>query len=88
MLKDPEPVGIVSVFDNMIENLYVLPSRQRQGYGFRLLSFAIARCSTPRLWVLSNNTAIDFYLKAGFVLSGIKKPLSPSLSELEMVYHP
>ena len=31
MLIDENPVGIVSVHGNLIENLYVLPSEQRKG---------------------------------------------------------
>ena len=41
MLTDDIPVGIVSVKDSFIENLYVLPKRYRQGYGSKLLAFAI-----------------------------------------------
>ena len=33
MLIDEYPVGIVCVHGSMIENLYVLPSEQRNGYG-------------------------------------------------------
>ena len=37
MLIDNYPVGIVSVHGSLIENLYVLPSEQRKGYGSQLL---------------------------------------------------
>ena len=39
MLTDHQPVGIVSVDGNLIENLYVLPQKQRNGYGTVLLKF-------------------------------------------------
>ena len=37
LLAEPDPVGIVSVTANLIEDLYVLPDRQNMGYGTRLL---------------------------------------------------
>ena len=56
MLIDKYPVGIVSVHGSLIENLYVLPSEQRKGYGSQLLHYAIQRCSgIPCLWILNNN---------------------------------
>ena len=86
MLVQEEPVGLVSVWDSLIENLYVLPARQRQGYGTILLNFAISRCvGTPTLWILSNNhRARCFYEKHGFQFTGRTHPLSGGLSELEM----
>ena len=32
MLIDHIPVGIVSMYGNLIENLYILPTEQRKGY--------------------------------------------------------
>lgn len=86
MLVLEEPVGLVSVWDSLIENLYVLPARQRQGYGSSLLDFAIAHCAgTPTLWILSNNhRARCFYEKHGFQFTGRTHSLSGGLSELEM----
>lgn len=86
MLVLEEPAGIVSVWDNLIENLYVLPARQRQGCGSALLDFAVSRCAgTPTLWILSNNhRARSFYEKHGFQFTGQTHPLSGGLSELEM----
>ncbi len=68
MLTDGFPVGIVSVFGNVIENLYVLPKEQRKGYGSFLLKFAITQCSgIPTLWVLSKNTgAYILYVRHDF----------------------
>ena len=85
MLTDDIPVGIVSVKDNLIENLYVLPERYRQGYGSKLLSFAIGKCvDTPTLTVLNNNSAIEMYRKFGFKETGRIIPLNEELWEIEM----
>ena len=72
MLTDGEPVGIVSVTGNLIEDLYVLPRMQRRGYGRRLLDFAAAACDgAPTLWILENNgNAEAFYRRAGFRETG------------------
>lgn len=86
MLVKEIPVGIVSVQNSLIENLYVLPSEQRKGYGSELLRFAIAQCGEiPRLWILNNNkAALAFYRKHGFHLTGNRHPLSERLCEWEM----
>ena len=85
MLTDDIPVGIVSVSDNMIENLYVLPERWHCGYGSHLLAFAIGKCdASPVLTVLNNNTAIEMYRKFGFKETGKIIPLNPDLWEIEM----
>ena len=48
MLLDKEPVGVVSVKECLIEDLYVLPEKQNKGYGSALLEFACAKCAgTP-----------------------------------------
>ncbi len=69
------PVGIVSVKENLIENLYVLPKRQCEGGGSELLGYAISKCmGTPALWVLNNNAkAQNFYEKHGFARTGREK---------------
>ena len=87
MLIDQEPVGIVSVQDNLIENLYVLPNEQRKGYGSMLLQHALDCCSgVLSLWILSNNNrAYAFYKKHGFRESGNKKQLRDDLFEVEMI---
>lgn len=86
MLISAEPVGIVSVKDDLIENLYVLPAAQRRGYGTRLLFFALERCRRPaRLWILENNRrAYAFYTRHGFRPTGNRHPLTPTLAEVEM----
>ena len=78
--------GIVSVQDNLIENLYVLPAEQGKGYGTKLLKYAEHICKgTPTLWVLSNNeSAKKLYTKMGYRFTGNKKILSNELQELEM----
>jgi GNAT superfamily N-acetyltransferase len=80
-----EPVGIVSVNGALIENLYVLPAEQHKGYGTALLKFAIGKCKDPPvLWVLSNNSARDFYEMHGFTATGTTKRLSDHLFEIEL----
>lgn len=80
------PVGIVTVWGSLIENLYVLPSDQRKGHGTQLLFFALEQCAgTPTLWVLSNNErAFRFYAKHDFKKTGAVKPLSDALAEIEL----
>lgn len=86
MLIDNYPVGIVSVYGSLIENLYVLPSEQRKGYGTKLLRFAIQQCAgTPSLWILNNNEgAYRLYARHGFKETGSKKRLNDQLSEIEL----
>ncbi len=86
LLLEEEPIGVVSVWNNLIENLYVLPEKQRQGYGTKLLLFAMAKCSgTPSLWILENNRiAFDLYTAHGFQKTGKVHILSESISEVEM----
>lgn len=86
MLIDSRPVGIVSVKENLIENLYVLPDEQRKGYGTALLQFAVSHCTgIPTLWILENNrAACALYTKHGFHKTGRRHILSASLAEAEM----
>ena len=86
MLIDNYPVGIVSVYGSLIENLYVLPSEQRKGYGSQLLHYAIQRCSgIPCLWILNNNEgAYRLYTKNGFKDTGNRKQLNDTLYEMEL----
>lgn len=88
LLAEPEPVGIVSVHENKIENLYVLPDEQHKGYGTKLLLFAVRQCPrAPTLWILENNQkAYSLYFKYGFRKTGKKNRLSESLSEIEMKF--
>ena len=86
MLIDKYPVGIVSVHGSIIENLYVLPTEQRKGYGSQLLDYAIQQCAgTPCLWILNNNEgAYRLYSKNGFKETGNKKQLNDALYEMEL----
>ena len=86
MLIDNYPVGIVSVYGSLIENLYVLPSEQQKGYGSQLLDYAIRHCSgTPCLWILNNNEgAYRLYSKKGFKATGNRKQLNDTLYEMEL----
>ena len=84
-LLDPEPVGLVSLWEDTIENLYVHPDQQGRGYGTALLEFAAGQCKAPRLWVLNtNHRARRLYEKRGFVLTGRETVLSETLKKLEM----
>ena len=88
MLIDDYPVGIVSVHGGLIENLYVLPSEQRKGYGTQLLEFAIQKCQgTPKLWILNiNEGAYRLYIKSGFNETGNRKQVNKNLYEMELAY--
>ena len=86
LLLDPEPAGVVSVQEDLIENLYVLPEKQGRGYGSALLEHAAARCpGAPRLWLLNiNEKARRFYEARGFRETGARRELKNGLAELEM----
>ena len=86
MLIEDGAKGIVSVKDNLIENLYVSPSEQHKGHGTRLIKYAELMCKgIPILWILSNNeVASKFYQKNGYNFTGNRKFLNNNLFELEM----
>ena len=86
VLFDKEAKGVVSVSGCMIEDLYVLPTEQRKGYGTILLRYAEQKCTgDPVLWVLSNNMAAkSLYLKNDYHFTGKTKGLQRQLQELEM----
>jgi len=88
MLVENSPVGIVSVHESLIENLYILPDEQHNGYGTKLLLLAMQQCSEiPTLWILKNNQkAYSLYFKYGFRKTGRQNKLSKNLSEIEMKY--
>ena len=90
LLAEPLPVGVVSVNGRLIEDLYVLPEKQRQGYGTKLLQWAIEQCDgVPTLWILENNrNAQRFYEKHGFRLTGRMNRITDGLSELELALDP
>lgn len=86
LLLEDEPVGIVSVWNDLIENLYILPEEQHRGYGTKLLRFAMERCKgAPSLWILENNCrAFQLYTKYGFQKTGKVHMLSETIFEIEM----
>ena len=86
MLVEEKPMGIVSVWGSLIENLYVLPGEQNKGHGTRLLRYAMEHCAdVPTLWILDSNVgARRLYERHGFRLTGVEKQLSETLLELEM----
>ena len=86
MLVKESPVGIISIKDSLIEDLFVLPAEQHKGYGTELLLFAIERCSgNPYLCVLNKNEkALSLYRKSGFHMTGKMHSFSNQLTELEM----
>ncbi|MBP5451097.1 MAG: GNAT family N-acetyltransferase [Treponema sp.] len=85
MLLDGEPVGIVSVKENLIEDLYVLPQMQNKGYGTELLKYACQKCiGKPTLWILENNVnAARLYKRFGFTETGRRQAITENLDEIE-----
>ena len=86
MLIHDRPVGVVSVRDSLIENLYILPEAQNRGYGSALLEYAIRQCpSRPTLWILENNSGAQrLYERRGFRLTGRRNRITDSLFEVEL----
>ncbi|MBQ0109995.1 MAG: GNAT family N-acetyltransferase [Faecousia sp.] len=85
MLVEEEPIGIVSVNDSVIEDLYVLPDKQNSGFGTKLLRYAMTQCTgVPSLWILENNTAAErLYRRIGFRATGRRKTITNGLDEIE-----
>lgn len=86
MLIKDYPVGIVTITESIIEDLYVLPSEQKKGYGTELMNFAIKKCKgVPTLWILENNAvAYKLYLSLGFKLTGNRNVVKNGLDEIEL----
>ena len=86
MLEDEDPVGVVSVTDSLIEDLYVLPKKQNMGYGTNLLQFAVGQCSdTPSVWILENNVNAErLYCRMGFTRTGKINVITDKLAEIEL----
>ena len=85
MLVEEKPIGIVSVTNSLIEDLYVLPNMQNMGYGTKLLQYAIDQCTdTPTLWILENNIKAErLYRRMGFKKTGRKNSITGGLDEIE-----
>jgi GNAT superfamily N-acetyltransferase len=86
MLVDEDPVGVVSVTDSLIEDLYILPEKQKIGYGTKLLQFAVSQCpDTPSLWILENNVNAErLYCRMGFTKTGRINAITDKLAEIEL----
>ena len=80
-------VGIVSLTENLIEDLYILPAEQNKGYGTKLLRFACSKCpDKPTLWILENNlNAARLYQREGFSLTGRRNNIDKGLDEIEFI---
>ena len=78
LLVEDEPVGIVSVWGNLIEDLYVLPEMQNKGYGSELLRFAVGKCvGIPTLWILENNLKMKKRLSIVAIILMMDNILAP-----------
>ena len=87
LLVEEKPVGIVSVTNSLIEDLYVLPDMQNMGYGTKLLQYAMDQCEdTPVLWILENNQGAErLYQRMGFRKTGRRNPITDELDEIEFI---
>ena len=87
MLIDQQPVGIVSLTGNLIEDLYILPDMQNRGYGTELLHFIIHQCTgKPTLWILENNKGAErLYKRNGFKPTGKRNIITNKLDEIEYI---
>lgn len=93
LLYNKEPVAVVSVKDELIEDLYVLPEQQNKGYGTHLLNYVVAKIKAqgliPSLWILENNHDAELlYLRQGFVPTGNRNHITGKLDEVEFRYEP
>ena len=87
LLTGEEPVGVISMGDHEIGDLYVLPRAQGRGYGTMLLRFAMEQCGSARLTVLSSNTrALAWYKRNGFAQTGQRRQLRDGLWEVELEF--
>ncbi len=60
-------MGFIGVADNKIEMLFLDPKCFGQGYGLKLLNFAVEELNADKLDVNEQNTkALRFYQKFGF----------------------
>ena len=85
LVAEGEPAGIVSIKDCLIEDLYVLPEKQGNGFGGELLRFAVGKCDgAPTLWILENNSGAErLYRRLGFKRTGRVKSAAGMLDEIE-----
>ena len=81
--------GLVTVWGEEIEKLYVEPAFQSQGLGAQLLEHAVSNLGVRWLWVLEKNVrALRFYARHGFAPTGERK-LEEGTPEylLKLQYH-
>ncbi len=63
--------AFMGLSDDMLEMLFVLPERQRCGYGKVLVDYAVNTCGILKVDVNEDNVnACRFYLKMGYRLIG------------------
>ena len=87
LLTDGAPIGVFSIEENLLGDLYIHPAYQRKGYGTQVVQYALCNYPDLRLTVLSNNIgAIRLYEKMGFRFTGHDIPLRDGLLEQEMRY--
>ena len=87
MLVEDMPVGVVSVKECLIEDLYILPDNRKwvmvQSYCNLLLRNATG---IPTLWILENNTnAKRLYHKMGFQETGRVHAIAEELDALVLI---
>jgi len=67
LTKENLVLGFIGVADKKVEMLFLSPEYFGQGYGHKLLTFAIEKLSATKLDVNEQNTkALKFYQKFGF----------------------
>ena len=83
---DGEAVGVVTVTESLIEDLYILPGWQNRGLGTALLRYAVSRCDgAPTLWILENNAGAErLYRREGFAPTGRRNAITDKLDEVEL----
>ena len=65
-----ELFGFISIYHETIAAIFVLPSRQGEGIGSKLIEFAKSKYRELSLTVYKSNTAsISFYKKHGFIIN-------------------
>ena len=87
MLVEDIPVGVISVRESLIEDLYILPDKQKMGYGTKLLRYAIEQCTgIPTLWILENYfNAKRLYHKMGFQRNRLEvNAITEGMDEIEL----
>jgi ribosomal protein S18 acetylase RimI-like enzyme len=73
-----------------IAHLYIVPEKQRQGLGTKLLEFGIKQMtSISRVYttvLAANNVGVDFFEKYGFEFTGEQRTLKNGMLELKYVF--